>query len=266
MQKGQMHKAERKEKLYVASLSGGKDSTAMVLRLIEEKWPLDLILFCDTGLEFPGMYEHVKKLEESLSVPVVWLKNDKGFEYYFLQYKPVRKNPDLEDKAGMSWAGPRNRWCTSTLKVRVIDNYLKELKKDYEIVQYIGIAADEPQRIKEFCYPLVEWAMTEKDCLEYCYERGYDWGGLYELFSRVSCWCCPLQGLEELRVLRRNFPDLWNQLLDWESKTWRNFRADFSADELEIRFRFEEERIQEGKRIRGKEFSQELKRRLGRHG
>lgn len=169
-------------------------------------------------------------------------------------------------KAGMSWAGPRNRWCTSVLKVRVIDKYLKELRKEYEIVQYIGIAADEPQRVKEFRYPLVEWGMTEKDCLEYCYSRGYDWGGLYEWFSRVSCWCCPLQGLQELRTLRKQFPELWSQLLVWESKTWRNFRADFSVDELDIRFRFEEERIQEGKRIKGKEFFQELKKRLGRHG
>ena len=40
-----MSDAGRKDKLYVASLSGGKDSTAMVLRLMEEKWPLDLILF-----------------------------------------------------------------------------------------------------------------------------------------------------------------------------------------------------------------------------
>ena len=78
-----MHRADRKEKLYVASLSGGKDSTAMVLRLIEEKWPLDLILFCDTGLEFPGMYEHVRKLEKSISIPVVWLKNEKDLSIIF---------------------------------------------------------------------------------------------------------------------------------------------------------------------------------------
>ena len=32
----------------MVSLSGGKDSTAMLLRLIEEKRPIDLILFCDT--------------------------------------------------------------------------------------------------------------------------------------------------------------------------------------------------------------------------
>ena len=47
-----------KPKKYVLSLSGGKDSTAMLLRLLEEKRPVDLILFCDTGLEFPQMYEH----------------------------------------------------------------------------------------------------------------------------------------------------------------------------------------------------------------
>nr|WP_297304872.1 phosphoadenosine phosphosulfate reductase family protein [uncultured Lachnoclostridium sp.] len=260
-----MHEAGRKDKLYVASLSGGKDSTAMVLRLIEEKRPLDLVLFCDTGLEFPQMYDHVRKVEQVITVPVVWLKAEQDFEYYMFHHTPERKpGSTYEGKIGMSWAGPKNRWCTSVLKIRVIDKYLSSLQENYEIVQYIGIAADEPERVKEFCYPLIEWGMTEKDCLEYCYERGYDWGGLYRLFDRVSCWCCPLQGLEELRILRREFPGLWSQLLEWESKTWRNFRKDFSVDELEIRFRFEEERLREGKDIRSREFHRELKKRLGR--
>lgn len=260
-----MHEAGRKDKLYVASLSGGKDSTAMVLRLIEEKRPLDLVLFCDTGLEFPQMYDHVRKVEQVITVPVVWLKAEQDFEYYMFHHTPERKpGSTYEGKIGMSWAGPKNRWCTSVLKIRVIDKYLSSLQENYEIVQYIGIAADEPERVKEFCYPLIEWGMTEKDCLEYCYERGYDWGGLYRLFDRVSCWCCPLQGLEELRILRREFHGLWSQLLEWESKTWRNFRKDFSVDELEIRFRFEEERLREGKDIRSREFHRELKKRLGR--
>ena len=42
-----------KPKKYVVSLSGGKDSTAMLLRLIEEGKPIDYIIFCDAGLEFP---------------------------------------------------------------------------------------------------------------------------------------------------------------------------------------------------------------------
>lgn len=74
----------------------------------------------------------------------------------------------------------------------------------------------------------------------------------------------PLQGLEALRTLRMEFPGLWAQLLEWESKTWRNFRKDFSVDELEIRFQFEEERLRKGKDIRSREFHRELKKRLGR--
>lgn len=257
-----------KDKLYVASLSGGKDSTAMILRLIEEGWPLDRIIFCDTGIEFPQMYQHLKRLEKELPVPVIWLKADKSFEHYLLCHKPKRRDPNnpLAENVGYSWADSRNRWCTSVLKVRVINKYLAALRKKYEVLQYIGIAADEPKRIKEHCYPLVEWGMTERDCLNYCYVRGYDWSGLYGLFDRVSCWCCPLQPLNELRILRRKFPELWQQLLEWQSKTWRDFKSDYSVEELEIRFAFEEERLKNGQKIKGKDFFRELKIRLGRCG
>ena len=210
-----------KKKLYMVSLSDGKDSTAMLLRLIEEKRPIDLILFCDTGLEFPQMYDHLKKLEQYIG-----------------------------------------SWCTGLLKTRVVQNYLKELKEDFEVVEYIGIAADEPKRIKNGCYPLVEWEMTEKDCLAYCYAKGFDWGGLYEIFHRVSCWCCPLQALFELRKLYEHFPELWAQLRRWDDSTWRQFRADYSVRELESRFAFEKEWSLEGKSIRSRAFYNALKQKL----
>lgn len=54
MQKGTKH---------IVSISGGKDSTAMLLRMLEEEMPVDIILFCDTGLEFEAMYRHIDKLE-----------------------------------------------------------------------------------------------------------------------------------------------------------------------------------------------------------
>ncbi|MCM1159519.1 MAG: phosphoadenosine phosphosulfate reductase family protein [Clostridium sp.] len=236
----------------------------MVLRLLEEKKPLDRILFCDTGIEFPQMYEHIAKLEQALPVPIIRLKPEKSFEYYLLEYTPKRRdaNHPLAGNRGLGWADARMRWCTSILKTRLIDRYLKEMRKEYEIVQYIGIAADEEKRIKDKCYPLVEWGMTEKDCLDYCYARGYDWGGLYRLFKRVSCWCCPLQPLAELRVLRKAYPELWNQLLAWQEKTWRKFKSSYSVQELDVRFQFEDERLREGKAIKGKEFFMELRKKL----
>ena len=252
-----------KKKLYMVSLSGGKDSTAMLLRLIEEKRPIDLILFCDTGVEFPQMYDHLKKLEKYIGREITYLKAEHSFEYYFSEYMPNRKNPKLEKYSGMSWGGPYNRWCTAMLKTRVIAKYLKELKKEYEVIEYIGIAADEPKRIKENgCYPLAEWGMTEKNCLAYCYTKGFDWGGLYEIFPRVSCWCCPLQALSELRKLYEHFPDLWAQLRRWDDSTWRQFRADYSVRELEIRFAFEKEWSESGKSIRSRVFYNALKQRI----
>ena len=168
---------------------------------------MDILLFVDTGLEFPQMYEHIDKLEQYLQFPIMRLKPPHTFEYLFYEYAPPRKNPALEGLPGLSWPGPQCRWCTARLKTRIIDRYLRELKKEFEVVQYIGIAADEQERVREFRYPLVEWEMAEADCLAYCRARGFDWGGLYDLFRRVSCWCCPLQPLSGLRTLRKHFPE-----------------------------------------------------------
>ena len=45
-------------------------------------------------------------------------------------------------------------------------------------IDYVGIAADEPTRFNKASQegktlPLVQWGMTEKDCLQYCYDRGF---------------------------------------------------------------------------------------------
>lgn len=80
------------------------------------------------------------------------------------------------------------------------------------IFEYHGIAFDEIKRAKNsrgnIKYPLVEWEITEKQALDYCYSKGFDWGGLYETMARVSCWCCPLSRMGEFKALHDNFPEL----------------------------------------------------------
>lgn len=41
---------------YIASVSFGKDSLAMLLKLVENKMPLDEVVFYDTGMEFKAIY------------------------------------------------------------------------------------------------------------------------------------------------------------------------------------------------------------------
>ena len=247
-------------KKYIVSLSGGKDSTAMLLRLLEENRPVDMILFCDTGIEFPQMYEHIDKLERYIGRAITRIKAPQTFEYYFYEYHPPRNNPMLEQYDGMSWPGPQNRWCTGMMKIRIINAYLRELRKEHDVIEYVGIAADEAKRMHDKVYPLVEWNMTEKDCLVYCYEHGFDWGGLYEIFHRVSCFCCPLQPLDELRKLRTHFPELWSKLEYMDEHTWRQFRADYSVKQLNIRFDLEDVWRNASKSIRCRAFYEELKK------
>ena len=245
-------------KRHVVNLSGGKDSTAMLLRMIEENYPIDEILFCDTGMEFPELYAHLERLERETGRTITRLRSPLSFEYYFSEHTPKRKNPRLAAYHGFSWPGPRARWCTGRLKINIIERYLRQYSEKYDVVQYIGIAADEPTRAKEHHYPLMDWGMTEADCLRYCYDRGYDWGGLYEIFDRVSCWCCPLQSLPELRKLREYFPALWKRLREMDDSTWRNFKEGYSVRRLEVRFDLENIFLSQGKSIRCRGFYRTL--------
>ena len=223
---------------HVVQLSGGKDSTAMLLMMLERGMPIDEIIFCDTTVEFPQMYEHLDKLESYIGRPITRLRAKESFEEGLLDH--IRLRGKRKGEAGYDWPLPRVRWCTNLLKRLPSKWYLDELEQDYNVILYMGIAADEPERIREHRYPLYEWGITEREALEYCYSKGFDWGGLYELFDRLSCWCCPLQSLKELRVLRKHFPELWDKLLYWDSLTRNKFRKDYSVAELEEKFRKED--------------------------
>ena len=233
--------------------------------------PIDCVLFCDTGIEFPQMYEHIRKVEEAVGIPITRVKSEQSYEYLMLECPIERKDNSLSTKQGgnssngYSWAGPKMRWCTSRLKDAPREKFLKPLRENYNVLEYVGIAADEQYRFERkrnkaanHVHPLVDWNMTEAECLNYCYEKGFDWDGLYEHFNRVSCWCCTLQSLDELRQLYKHFPDLWEKLKDWDNRTWRNFRADFSVEQLETRFDLEEKYLANGLSIRNRAFFNEL--------
>lgn len=225
----------------VVSLSGGKDSTAMLLMMLERGEQIDEIITCDTGMEFPEMYQHLEKLEKEIGRSFTRLKAPYGFEHLMFDYE--RKRGKFQGKCGYGWPRPHARWCTSKLKTDVINRYFRELSQQKTVIQCVGIALDEAWRAKDKRYPLIEYGITERQALDYCYSRGYDWGGLYEVFSRVSCWCCPLQPIKELRKLRKHFPGLWEQLRKMDDRSWNTFRIDYDTQQLEDRFALEDRQL-----------------------
>lgn len=216
----------------------------MLLRMLEEEKPVDEIIFADTGKDFPEMKKHLEKVQrfikEKYNKDITILKAEKSFDYYMFDHVKVKgKN---QGQKGYGWATINARWCTKALKTNILDKYIKEKYKDCVIKQYIGIAFDEQKRIKDKNYPLIDWKMTEADCLQYCYNKGFDWCGLYEKFNRLSCWCCPLQNLKALRVLYKEYPKLWEELKAMDKKANNQFRADYSVEQLEQKFKKELEK------------------------
>ena len=131
---------------YIVSFSGGKDSTAMLLRLIEEKKPIDEIIFCDTGKEFPGLIKHIKKVEDYIKRPITILKAENSFDYIFTEKKRTKSNK-YSDVKGYGWPSAMRRWCTTMLKIVVFKKYIKEHYSEYKT--YIGLAYDKTKELQE---------------------------------------------------------------------------------------------------------------------
>lgn len=207
----------------IASISGGKDSVAMSLRLVEEHRQVDSFVFADTGMEYPECYDAIRRFEELTGRKVTVLRREGWtFEWAMIDkpLKPRRDGKMRKHETGYWWPSMLNRWCTAELKRKVLREYAKS-QVDY--TELVGIAADEPKRIKyedpRKQYPLVEWGMTEADCLAYCRERGfYKTPCAYDDCRRMSCYVCPMQNLAQVKHLVTKRPELWREIKRLEER------------------------------------------------
>lgn len=117
------------------------------------------------------------------------------------------------------------------------------------IVQYIGIAADETERIERhkvkpnIVMPLVDIGWEEKDCRKWC-EDNKLLSPVYTESTRDGCWFCHNQGVGQLRRLRKNYPQLWAILMKWDLDSPVTFHADgHTVHDFDKRFELEDKGI-----------------------
>ena len=145
----------------IVALSGGKDSTAMAIRL-KEIYPNEkFIFFCTpTGNELPEMKNHWKNLECILNQKIIYVQNH-SLEYW-IDYFDALPN----------W---RQRWCTRLLKIEPCLSFLKSFKT--KPLLYVGLRADEPERKGiysenvETVFPLREWDWGLSEVKTYLNEK-----------------------------------------------------------------------------------------------
>lgn len=125
------------------------------------------------------------------------------------------------------WATRWAPYCTGELKQRpqfehkFSESAERQGADTNTVVHYVGIAIDEPKRLARLdgvtkISPLAAVGWTEADCFKICEEHGL-LSPIYKESSRGGCWFCHNQSIEQLRKLRKNYPELWQLMLKWDS-------------------------------------------------
>lgn len=162
------------------------------------------------------------------------VKNTERDYLWYFHHKRIRGK-----YVGKKNGFPLSGMCDiNKLKVNPINKYLKQFK-DLEIIQYIGIAADEPKRLarlQDNCISLLDkYGYTEEMAEEKAKEYGL-LSPIYELTNRTGCWFCPNTRLKDFYLFRQHYPELWNELLelgkDNETCT-RNFKYQITIEEMD---------------------------------
>ena len=96
---------------YIASVSFGKDSLAMLLLLIENKYDIDEVVFYDTGMEFQAIYEtrdKIKTLLKEKNIKYTELKPEIAFIDKMLNVEVHKRDGSIQ--MGYGLCGGRCRW------------------------------------------------------------------------------------------------------------------------------------------------------------
>lgn len=222
----------------VAAYGGGLNSTAMLIRWVSLGYPLDLILFADTGGERPETYEIVSLMSQWLesngapAIEIVRYVNARGREVTLEERcLETRRLPSLaygfkkcslkfkrapQDKHVNNWSPARAAWAAG-----------------HKVVKLIGYDADEPHRAEraqakyaldaasekpsldvrkyQYRYPLIEWDMGRDECEDVCSSAGFI------NIPKSSCFFCPSMSNAEIYRLQDHHPDLFARALAIEA-------------------------------------------------
>lgn len=211
-----------------ANLSGGRDSSAMVVNWLECGLILDYILFCDTGYEFPEMYEYIDKLDDYLrkefGKEITRIDSSKVIEDWAFNL-PITKG----ERKGMLRGLPRTLgrdYCTRESKIVPSKEFVKKhgAGQRFGNKVLIGYTKNEVDngRVSNLdyaiCeYPLHKWGWNEKEVTDFLRKRGIA-NPLYEKFSRTGCFFCPKQNNHSYFMLYKHFPKQWQTMKEWEQR------------------------------------------------
>lgn len=193
--------------VFVCNVSGGKDSTATALALVEAGIPHRRV-FADTRWEAPETYEHLDMLRAKLG-PIDVVGYPGGMP--------------AKIREGARFASRMQRWCTRELKIEPLRDYCDAIEADGSIVVTVtGIRHEEGTRTNGrgealeaeddvawggwMWRPIVRWTIADVLAIHHrhdvpvnpLYQRGHD---------RVGCYPCVMASKEDVRLVADHAPE-----------------------------------------------------------
>lgn len=210
------------------SYGAGNNSKAMVVELVRRREPIDLITMADPGSEYPHTYADawdVSTWLEAQGYPSITVVRNDGI------------HPTLEGKCLAQQTLPSivygYKSCSHRYKIEVQDKYVASLSaaqalwvRGEKVERCIGYHALEPERagIPEdrryrYRYPLIEWRMGPRECIEAILRAGLRVPG------KSSCTFCPSTPAVYVLKLKREHPELFARALAMEANAMPTLRT-----------------------------------------
>lgn len=242
--------------LNLVSYSGGKDSGATALVMVERGYPFELV-FADTGNEHQITYDFIHEFAHRLGLPVKTVKTEYTREQFDhkidicmskwlddgvapwrirevignLQEGPSG-NPFLDMcRLYSRFPSPLTRFCSRELKQEPIFNQVVEpaLAQGRRVVSVQGIRAEESRQRASYperdrvggglfnWRPIISW--TIDDVLAVHRRHNMPLNPLYKMgFSRVGCMPCINARKAEIYQTAGRFPEVIERIKRWEKK------------------------------------------------
>jgi 3'-phosphoadenosine 5'-phosphosulfate sulfotransferase (PAPS reductase)/FAD synthetase len=235
----------------IVSVSGGKDSTALLLLAIERETENLSAVFADTGHEHQLTYDYIDYLNDKVfpirRVRADFTKNiERKREYVRTKWPDKGVPPEIVDRALGAlhatgnpfldlciWKGrmpsTKARFCSEELKRNPMIEQVQMplMEQGNTIWSWQGVRADESLARRDLpeledvggglwnYRPILKW--TADDCFSMHRKHGIKHNPLYEQgMGRVGCMPCIHARKDELLEISRRFPQEIERVAEWE--------------------------------------------------
>lgn len=234
-------------KTNIVGLSGGKDSVATCILLYYLGIPFQTVtaeVWWDeeTSGEHPYHYDFfhnklVPKLH-SWGIKTDIIRSD--ITAYQYMTTPIVRSKDHPERIGKLRGFPLCGACgiQRDCKSRVCERYYRHFGEPYNVI--LGLANNEKDRVlsangKNQIALLDALDMHEYQTFEIDHQEGL-LSPTYSFSYRGGCWFCPNQKIQELELLYREFPHLWEKLMEVQrmpNKVQENFNRTQTLYDIE---------------------------------